>query len=72
MRNANPGFACICAEAKLYRLEKQIKGVSIDERYRIKQEKAVPLLAQFKAWLDKSSRAVLPDSLLGRITDVAV
>lgn len=48
MRNANLGFACICAEAKLYRLEKQIKGVSIDERYRIRQEKAVPYLHNLK------------------------
>ena len=57
---------------KLYRIEKQIKDASIDERYRIRQEKAVPLLAQFKTWLDKSSRAVLPESLLGRAIQYAL
>lgn len=44
---------------KLYRVETQIKDKSIDERYRIRQEKSLPLLAQFKTWLIKSEQQVI-------------
>ena len=50
---------------KLYRLETQIKEKSIQERYDIRQQKALPLLAQFKTWLDKSANQVLPKTKLG-------
>ena len=33
---------------KLYRIEETIKSLSVEERYNIRQEKAVPLLEQFK------------------------
>jgi transposase len=51
---------------KLYRIETQKKGLPVDERYRIRQEQSVPLLNQFKLWLDKSASNVLPESLLGK------
>ena len=57
---------------KLYRIEKQIKTLPIDERYRIRQEKSLPLLNQFKAWLDKSAPNVLPESLLGKALSYAL
>lgn len=57
---------------KLYRIEKQIKGLTIEERYRIRQEKSVPLLNQFKVWLDKSAPNVLPESLLGNALNYAL
>lgn len=57
---------------KLYRLEKQIKTLSISERYQMRQEKALPLLNQFKTWLDKSSTSVLPESLLGKAIHYAL
>lgn len=44
---------------KLYRVETQIKDKTIDERYRIRQEKSLPLLAQFKTWLIKSEQQVI-------------
>lgn len=50
---------------KLYRLETQIKDKSIQERYEIRQQKALPLLIQFKTWLDKSANQVLPKTKLG-------
>jgi gamma-glutamylcyclotransferase (GGCT)/AIG2-like uncharacterized protein YtfP len=40
---------------KLYRIEKKHKHSSPDEKYRIRQKEAVPLLDQFKIWLDKSA-----------------
>ena len=36
------------------------------------QEKSLPLLNQFKIWLDKSISQVLPESLLGKAIDYAL
>jgi len=57
---------------KLYRIEKLIKDLPIEERYRIRQEKSVPLLNQFKTWLDDSAPNVLPESLLGKALNYAL
>lgn len=57
---------------KLYRIEKLMKDLPIKERYRIRQEKSVPLLNQFKTWLDKSAPNVLPESLLGKALNYAL
>jgi len=50
---------------KLCRIEQQIKDKTLDERYQIRQEKSVPLLKQFEAWLLKSQQQVLPKTKLG-------
>jgi transposase len=50
---------------KLYRIETLIKEKTIDERHAIRQEKTLPLLAQFKPWLLKSKQTVLPKTKLG-------
>ncbi len=57
---------------KLYRIEEAIKTLPVEERYKIRQEKAVPLLMQFKTWLDKSAPHVLPESLLGKALNYAL
>jgi hypothetical protein len=36
------------------------------EKKAVRQEKSVPLLNQFKQWLDKSSLQVLPKSAIGK------
>ena len=50
---------------KLYRIETLIKDKPISQRYATRQEKALPLLAQLKAWLIKSEQSVLPKTKLG-------
>jgi hypothetical protein len=55
----------------LYRIEKLIEVLAIEE-HRIRQEKSVPLLNQFKTWLDKSATNVLPESLLGKALSYAL
>jgi transposase len=50
---------------KLYRIETQIKDKTIDERYKIRQQKSRPLLTQFETWLSKSQPQVLPKTKLG-------
>ena len=52
--------------AELYRVEKDIKGLSADEKKTIRQEKSLPLLKDFKQWLDKSIQQVLPKSAIGK------
>ena len=51
---------------KLYRIEKEIKGKPAAEIYRIRQERAKPLLTVYKDWLDKSINQVPPKSTLGK------
>lgn len=50
---------------KLYRIEKLAKGFSAQARKMLRQEKAKPLLEEFKGWLTKAAQEVLPKSLLG-------
>ncbi len=52
--------------AKLYRIEKDIKDLSADEKKTIRQEKSLPLLNEFKKWLDKSIQQILPKSAIGK------
>ncbi|MDQ7075977.1 MAG: IS66 family transposase [Gammaproteobacteria bacterium] len=51
---------------KLYGIERQIKDQPPDERKRVRQQQAKPILQQFRAWLDKNQNHVLPKGLLGK------
>jgi transposase len=51
---------------KLYRIEAQIKGASADEKQQIRQQQSLPLLNEFKNWLDKSVDHVPPQTALGK------
>jgi transposase len=53
---------------KLYALERQGKddGLSTDERYQLRQEHAVPILADLKSWMLENYRSVLPKSIIGQ------
>ena len=48
---------------KLYRIEKEIKALDEKERYRIRQEQSVPILNDFKEWLEKNHTQVMKGSL---------
>lgn len=50
---------------QLYAIENRIKDKTPEEKHKIRQEKAVPLLNKLKAWLDKSSLQVIPKSKMG-------
>ena len=52
--------------AKLYRIETSIKDSSSDEKKIIRAEKSLPLINDFKKWLDKSALQVLPKSAIGK------
>jgi transposase len=54
--------------SKLYKIEKQAREqeLSAADLYRERQEKAVPILNEFKKWLDAKVEQVPPKSLLGK------
>jgi len=60
----------------LYDLEDEAKGASASERRRLRQEKSVPRLEQFKAWLESQQAArggaVLPKSPMGQAITYAL
>ncbi len=60
---AHQGFAFI---RKLYKIEKDVRGQSAEMREAARQELAVPILADLKAWLGKTKSQVPPRSLTGQ------
>jgi transposase len=52
--------------ARLYAIEKEIRGLTSDERYLIRQEKSVPLLNTIKKWMDNSLNQSIPKGYLGK------
>lgn len=52
---------------KLYAIEKEATqaGMSVEERYALRQQKAVPVLGEFKKWLDGNATYLLPQSRIG-------
>jgi len=51
---------------KLYRIEREIKAMTPDEKYQHRKERAKPLLDEFRVWLDKSVNQVPPKTALGK------
>lgn len=51
---------------KLYRIESKIKDMTSEEKLAIRQEKSVPLLNEFKKWLDKTVNQVAPKTAIGK------
>ncbi|NHB94859.1 hypothetical protein C5469_23180 [Photorhabdus cinerea] len=51
--------------ARLYAIEREAQPFSPDERRRLRQEKATPILKDFYDWLTEASRTVLPKSAIG-------
>ncbi len=50
---------------KLYGVERKYKDATDDERYLARQAMSEPILAELRAWLDKTQPAVTPKSALG-------
>lgn len=51
---------------KLYKIEKEYKDASVDERLRARQSHSVPVLAEIRKWLDDNIQIVLPSHKLGQ------
>lgn len=52
--------------ARLYQIEREAKDASDQERHRLRQERSLPLLAQFREWLLSTTGSVLPKSPFGQ------
>jgi transposase len=50
----------------LYAIERRIKDKPVDERYRQRQQYALPVLAKLRAWLDGKRKTVLPSAKMGQ------
>lgn len=51
---------------ELYRVEEEARGLSPDERRKLRQEKAVPIFERFRKWLEMVNTAAPPKSSLGK------
>jgi transposase len=56
----------------IFRVEREAKGKSFDERFKIRNEKAAPVLDEFRAWLDSAQPYVAPKSKLGGAVNYAL
>lgn len=56
----------------LYAIEAQIRDKSEQERLDTRQSQALPVLAEFKRWLDAQALIVLPKSPLGKAVNYAL
>jgi transposase len=57
---------------ELFRIKRQIKDLTDQERLRARQERTVPLLTRIKAWLDNTVHSVLPKDSLGEAAHYAL
>jgi transposase len=51
---------------KLYRIEREIKALSAEEKYQQRQARSVPALASIRVWLDNHRGKIPKDSLTGK------
>jgi transposase len=65
------GFA-LAVYQKLYEIEARIRDLSEDQRLKIRQEEAVPLLEKFHKWLLEKKQTEQPKSLLGVAVNYAL
>ncbi len=50
----------------LYRIERELKDVSVEQRYAARQERSKPVIEKLREWLDASIDSVPPQSLTGK------
>jgi transposase len=56
----------------LFKIERESKDKSYEERYEIRNEKSVPILGEFRAWLDSVQPFVAPKSKIGGAVNYAL
>lgn len=57
---------------KLYAIEDEIRSLSNDERHQQRQERSIPILTAFNAWLQYSKSIALPGSKLDKAINYAL
>ncbi|MBF0301178.1 MAG: IS66 family transposase [Oligoflexia bacterium] len=51
---------------KLYDIEEEIKGKSVEERFYIRLTKSIPIALKFKEWTEEQIKQTTPNSLAGK------
>lgn len=69
--NAYKLMNSLCSKAigyfnKLYKIEDNLENKSIEEIYKARQELAIPVIKEFKAWLDENYDIFPPKSQMGK------
>ena len=59
-------FTALAFINQLYQIEREVKGESSQERLRLREKHAVPVLNAFKKWLDEKAKTLLPKSELAK------
>lgn len=72
-RAANaPAHEMVSLIGKLYRIERAIRGRSVEQRRAARENKAKPILDKIKVWLDAKVQTTLPKGLLGQAIHYAL
>lgn len=56
---------------ELYKIEKDIRHLSRDEKKRVREEESLPKLQEFKQWLDNEREKTMPKSVAGKAINYA-
>jgi transposase len=56
----------------LYEIERRIKELSTEERYRIRQQEAIPILDELQQWMIEQYKAVTPKSPIGKALEYSM
>ncbi len=67
-KEAHPGeaHAAMAFVTRLYEVEREAKGAPPERRLVLRRERSLPILAEFRAWLETVEAKVLPKSPLGQ------
>lgn len=57
---------------KLYRVEREIKELSAEQKLQVRKERSAAIVEEIKAWLDGMTGAILPQSVLGKAVHYAL
>jgi transposase len=70
--NLAVGLEALARIGQLYEVEEAARGLSPAERLALRQQRAVPLLASLRTWLDGQYAPVLPKSAMGQAIGYAL
>lgn len=57
---------------KLYAIEREIKQLSVEEKYRIRQQQSLPILKELNTWMIQQYPLVTPKSAIGKALEYSM
>lgn len=71
-RNSSKANEALTLIQELYVIEAQIKGRSEKQRLHARRTQSLPILNEFKRWLDVGAKSAMPQSLMGKAIHYAL